>query len=117
MSLPITELVVPAPRYVSTAKIGQNLISLQTTLSSPFSSSYLRKSEFIVELAQIIGFFLLNIRVRRPFDQLSQPYPSNCSKLCNHPIDPEIGLPATLQEHWVGRKNDFLPYFVYEDLT
>ena len=33
-------------------------------------------------------------RVRRPFDDLSQPYPSCCSKLCNHPIDPERNAPS-----------------------
>ena len=28
-------------------------------------------------------------RVRRPFDELTQPFSTGCSKLCNHPVDPD----------------------------
>ena len=28
-------------------------------------------------------------RIRRPFEELSQPFSTSCSKLCNHPIDPD----------------------------
>ena len=32
-------------------------------------------------------------RVRRPFEELSQPFSSACSKLCNHPVDPDKSYP------------------------
>ena len=28
-------------------------------------------------------------RIRRPFEELTQPFSSSCSKLCNHPADPD----------------------------
>ena len=53
-------------------------------------------------------------RVRRPFDDLSQPYPSCCSKLCNHPIDPERNAPSfTLGggDQWVRKKINVMPSY------
>ena len=32
-------------------------------------------------------------RVRRPFEEMSQPFSSGCSKLCNHPADPDRSQP------------------------
>ena len=46
-------------------------------------------------------------RAKRPFEELSQPFPSFCSKLCNHPIDPERAAPTfTLAgDQWQGEEN------------
>ena len=42
-------------------------------------------------------------RIRRPFEDLSQPFSSSCSKLCNHPIDPDRQLPGfPEQDNWPG---------------
>ena len=41
-------------------------------------------------------------RIRRPFEELSQPFSTSCSKLCNHPLDPDKQLPAFGQDLWAG---------------
>ena len=48
---------------------------------------------------QAVSFPLVDMvvpapRIRRPFEELSQPFSSSCSKLCNHPLDPDKQLPA-----------------------
>ena len=42
-------------------------------------------------------------RIRRPFEDLTQPFSSSCSKLCNHPIDPDRHGPAfnINQDSWL----------------
>ena len=45
-------------------------------------------------------------RIRRPFEELTQPFSSSCSKLCNHPIDPDKQLPAFPGQDWAGAQQE-----------